>query len=134
MPGPPGAGSLFAFPSPVNRVDSLSGAQSLLLEFARTLHLANVPADIVEHRVVSAGRGLGLTVEAFALQTVVIVKVVGASHQVDFARMPFNPHWNLGRLGQLEQLGDEMAAGALGIEEARAWLERIRSWPARYPR
>jgi len=134
MPGPPGAGSRFAFPSPVNRVDSLSGAQSLLLEFARTLHLANVPADIVEYRVASAGRGLGVAVEAFAMQTVVIVRVAGASHQIDFARMPFNPHWNLGRLGQLEQLGDEMAAGTLGIEEARAWLERIRSWPARYPK
>lgn len=111
----------------------MSGAQSLLLELARTLHLANVPADIVEHQIVSAGRGLGLTVEVFALQTFVTVKVAGAAHQVDFARMPFNPHWNLGRLGQLEQLGDELAAGTLGVEEARARLERIRSSPAAYP-
>ena len=118
----------------MNRPDPLSGAQSLLLELARTLHLANVPTDVVEHRVASAGRGLGVTVEAFALQTFVIVKVAGAAHQLDFARMPFNPHWNLGRLAELEQLGDELATGRLGVEEARARLERIRSRPARYPR
>ncbi|WP_223637219.1 threonine/serine exporter ThrE family protein [Corallococcus sp. EGB] len=109
-------------------------ASAFLLELAKALHLAYQPSLLVEERVRRAAKAWGLDVEVFTLQSLAMTEVVlpKRSHVV-FARLPFNPHWNLGRASALLRLADAIPEGRLRLPEARAELDRIEASRAPYP-
>ncbi|OJT23916.1 hypothetical protein BO221_18335 [Archangium sp. Cb G35] len=101
-------------------------AVAFLLDLARALHLAYLPAPAVEEHLRRAARAWGLRVQVFTLQSLVVTEVVsGAPRRVDMERLPFNPHWNLWRTARLLELSRTLAAGSLQVAEARAELDRI---------
>nr|WP_242588332.1 threonine/serine exporter family protein [Corallococcus macrosporus] len=101
---------------------------------AKALHLAYQPSLLVEERVRRAAKAWGLKVEVFTLQSLAMTEVLSPrrSH-VSFSRLPFNPHWNLGRAAALLRLADTLASGGLRLPEARAELDRIEATHSPYP-
>ncbi|WP_163988477.1 threonine/serine ThrE exporter family protein [Pyxidicoccus caerfyrddinensis] len=109
-------------------------AVAFLLDLARALHLAYLPAHVVEALTKAAARGLGLRLELFTLQSFVATEVIsGERHRVDIKRVPFNPHWNLRRTSGVLLLARAVAAGRLSLPEARAELDRVVQQPSAYP-
>ncbi|MFP2924373.1 threonine/serine exporter ThrE family protein [Pyxidicoccus sp. 3LG] len=109
-------------------------AVAFLLDLARALHLAYLPAPKVESLVMDAAAAWGLRVEIFTLQSVVTMEVSsGARRRTDIERLPFNPHWNLRRTSQLLTLSRALGEGRLKLPEARAELDRILHMPRAYP-
>ncbi|MCY1047112.1 threonine/serine exporter family protein [Corallococcus sp. bb12-1] len=107
---------------------------AFLLDLARALHLAYQPSLLVEARVRRAAKAWGLQVEVFTLQSLAMTEVVSAGRpRVAFARLPFNPHWNLGRAAALLRLSDRIAQGGVRLPEARAELDRIVATHSPYP-
>ncbi|QQR43738.1 threonine/serine exporter family protein [Myxococcus xanthus] len=110
-------------------------ASRFLLDLARALHLAYQPSLLVEARVRRAARAWGLRTEVFTVQSLAMTQVVAPRRSpADFARLPFNPHWNLGRAARLLQLTDDIAAGGVGLPEARARLDRIVAERSPFPK
>lgn len=110
-------------------------ASRFLLDLARALHLAYQPSLLVEARVRRAARAWGLRTEVFTVQSLAMTQVVAPRRSpADFARLPFNPHWNLGRAAGLLQLTDDIAAGGVGLPEARTRLDRIVAERSPYPK
>ncbi|NOK23662.1 threonine/serine exporter family protein, partial [Corallococcus carmarthensis] len=109
-------------------------ASAFLLDLAKALHLAYQPAPLVEAHVRQAAKAWGLDVEVFTLQSLALTEVLSQrrSH-VAFARLPFNPHWNLGRAGALLRLAEAIPEGGMRLPEARAELDRILTPHAPYP-
>ncbi|WP_342375897.1 threonine/serine exporter family protein [Myxococcus stipitatus] len=98
----------------------------LLLDLARALHLAYVPAFGVESRVRRAARAWGVEVDVFTLQTLALTESrTGAKRRVDFRRLPFNPHWNLRRSAGLLLLSSAIEKKQVTVAQARAELDRI---------
>src|SRR5690242_8897087 len=96
-------------------------AVAFLLDFARALHLAYLPATTIEMHLRRSARAWGLRVEVFTLQSLVVTEVVsGALRRMDMERLPFNPHWNLWRTARLLKLSEAVTAGSLQVAEARA--------------
>jgi uncharacterized membrane protein YjjP (DUF1212 family) len=109
-------------------------ASAFLLDLAKALHLAYQPSLLVEARVRRAAKAWGLNVEVFTLQSLAMTEVRAARrHRVDFARLPFNPHWNLGRAAALLKLADGIADGGVRLPEARAELDRVMASHSPYP-
>ena len=109
-------------------------AVDFLLDLVRALHLAYVPANVVESLMKGAAQGLGLRLELFTLQSFVATEVTsGARRRVDIERVPFNPHWNLRRSSGVLLVARAVAAGQLRLPEARAELERVVQQRAAYP-
>lgn len=109
-------------------------AVAFLLDLARALHLAYLPANAVEAHLRGAARAWGLRVEVFTLQSLVVTEVLsGAPRRMDMERLPFNPHWNLWRTARLIELSRSVAAGSLQVAEARAELDRIVEARSLYP-
>ncbi|MFB1479981.1 threonine/serine exporter ThrE family protein [Corallococcus sp. RDP092CA] len=109
-------------------------ASAFLLDLAKALHLAYQPSLLVEERVRRAAKAWGLDVEVFTLQSLAMTEVVSPERsQVVFARLPFNPHWNLGRAAALLRLADAIPEGRLRLPEARAELDRIETSRPPYP-
>ncbi|WP_164021669.1 threonine/serine ThrE exporter family protein [Pyxidicoccus trucidator] len=109
-------------------------AVAFLLDLARALHLAYLPAPKVESLVKDAAKAWGLGMEVFTLQSLVTTEVVsGGRRRMDMERLPFNPHWNLRRTSQMLTLAHAVAAGQHGVPSARAELERIVHLPRAYP-
>ncbi len=110
-------------------------ASRFLLDLARALHLAYQPSLLVEERVRRAAKAWGLKAEVFTVQSLAMTQVVPPHRApADFARVPFNPHWNLGRAAALLQLTDDIAEGNVGLKEARLALDRIVSARSPYPK
>ncbi|MFP2959308.1 threonine/serine exporter ThrE family protein [Myxococcus sp. 1LA] len=110
-------------------------APHFLLDLARALHLAYQPSLLVEARVRRAAMAWGLRTEVFTVQSLAMTQVVAPRRSpAEFARLPFNPHWNLGRAAALLQLTDDIAAGQVGLPEARARLDRIVAERSPYPK
>ncbi|NOK33902.1 threonine/serine exporter family protein [Corallococcus exercitus] len=111
-----------------------AAASAFLLDLAKALHLAYQPSLLVEARVRAAAKAWGLDVEVFTLQSLAMTEVVSPvrSH-VAFARLPFDPHWNLGRAAALLRLSEAIHEGRVRLPEARAELERILKTHAPYP-
>jgi len=109
-------------------------ASRFLLDLARALHLAYQPSLLVEERVRRAAKAWGLKAEVFTVQSLAMTQVV-TPHRApaDFARVPFNPHWNLGRAAALLQLTDDIAERNVGLKEARLALDRVVSARSPYP-
>lgn len=109
-------------------------ASAFLLDLAKALHLAYQPSLLVEERVRRAAKAWGLDVEVFTLQSLAMTEVASPrrSHVV-FARLPFNPHWNLARASALLRLADAIPEGRLRLPEARAELDRIERSRSPYP-
>lgn len=98
----------------------------MLLDLARALHLAYVPAFGVESRVRRAARAWGVEVDVFTLQTLALTEAhTGEKRRVDFRRLPFNPHWNLRRGARLLLLSSAIEKKQLTVAQARAELDRI---------
>jgi uncharacterized membrane protein YjjP (DUF1212 family) len=112
---------------------SAEEALGFLCDLAGALHVAYVPSDLVELRVRAAARGLGLEVDAFALQSAVLLQPRGEG-AARLLRAEFNPHWELDRLHQLAALADELAGGRLALPAARAELDRILAAPRPFPK
>ncbi|WP_244224707.1 threonine/serine ThrE exporter family protein [Corallococcus sicarius] len=109
-------------------------AVDFLLDLVRALHLAYVPANVVESLMKGAAQGLGLRLELFTLQSFVATEVTsGARRRVDIERVPFNPHWNLRRSSGVLLVARAVAAGQLRLPEARAELERVVQQRPAYP-
>ncbi|MCY1035021.1 threonine/serine exporter family protein [Corallococcus sp. BB11-1] len=109
-------------------------ASAFLLDLARALHLAYQPSLLVEARVKRAARAWGLQVEVFTLQSLAMTEVLSSRRpRVAFARLPFNPHWNLGRAAALLRLADGIAEGGVRLPEARAELDRLLASHLPYP-
>jgi uncharacterized membrane protein YjjP (DUF1212 family) len=104
---------------------------AFLAELASALHSTSTPAHIVEARIREAARALGLEVETFTLQSLVLVgrRGRGGAHVV---RTEFSPHWNLRRLHELVALADAIASGDRALPSARADLQRIQTEPPQY--
>ncbi|AEI64702.1 threonine/serine ThrE exporter family protein [Corallococcus macrosporus] len=110
-------------------------ASRFLLNLARALHLAYQPSLLVEARVRRAASAWGLKAEVFTVQSLAMTQVVAPRRApAEFARLPFNPHWNLGRAAALLRLTDDIAAGGMGLPEARATLDRIVAERSPYPK
>ncbi|NBD11390.1 threonine/serine exporter family protein [Corallococcus silvisoli] len=113
---------------------AMEAQTAFLLDLARALHLAYQPALLVEARVRRVAEAWGLQAEVFTLQSLAMTQVMaGRRPRVAFARLPFNPHWNLGRAAALLRLSDAVAEGRVLLPEARAELDRIESSPPAYP-
>ncbi|NPC52555.1 threonine/serine exporter family protein, partial [Corallococcus exiguus] len=111
-----------------------AAASAFLLDLAKALHLAYQPSLLVEARVRQAAKAWGLGVEVFTLQSLAMTEVVSSRRPlVTFERLPFNPHWNLGRAAALLRLADAIAEGRMRLPEARAELGRIVATHAPYP-
>ncbi|RKH57425.1 hypothetical protein D7X96_38310, partial [Corallococcus interemptor] len=109
-------------------------ASAFLLDLAKALHVAYQPSLLVEARVRRAAKAWGLGVEVFTLQSLAMTEVVSRWRpHVTFARLPFDPHWNLGRAAALLRLSDAIAEGRVRLPEARAELDRIVALHAPYP-
>lgn len=109
-------------------------AVAFLLDLVRALHLAYLPAHVVEALMQGAARGLGLRLELFTLQSFAATEVTsGARRRVDIERLPFNPHWNLRRASGVLLLARAVAAGRLTLPEARAELDRVLHQRPAYP-
>jgi uncharacterized membrane protein YjjP (DUF1212 family) len=105
-------------------------ALSFLAELACALHAAYLPADVVEARILAAARGLGIEMETFTLQSLVLVQRSGRGAHL--RRTEFSPHWNLARLHALVALSDAIAEGARPLPAAQAELARITAEPPLY--
>ncbi|AKQ63462.1 hypothetical protein A176_000374 [Myxococcus hansupus] len=106
-----------------------------LLDLAKALHLAYQPSFLVEARVRRAAKAWGLKTEVFTVQSLAMTQVVAPRRApADFARLPFNPHWNLGRAAALLQLTDDIAGGGVGLPEARTKLDRIVATRSPFPK
>ncbi|GMU09555.1 threonine/serine ThrE exporter family protein [Corallococcus caeni] len=117
-----------------DRVLDEAAASAFLLDLAKALHLAYQPSLLVEDRVRRAAKAWGLDVEVFTLQSLAMTEVLSPSRsRVAFARLPFNPHWNLGRAAALLRLADAIPEGRVRLPESRAELERILTTRAPYP-
>ncbi|AFE06931.1 hypothetical protein COCOR_06444 [Corallococcus coralloides DSM 2259] len=109
-------------------------ASAFLLDLAKALHLAYQPSLLVEARVRRAAKAWGLDVEVFTLQSLAMTEVVSPrSTHVSFERLPFDPHWNLGRAAALLRLAEAIPEGRVRLPEARAELDRILTTHAPYP-
>ncbi|RKG57786.1 hypothetical protein D7V80_39325, partial [Corallococcus sp. CA054B] len=109
-------------------------ASAFLLDLAKALHLAYQPSLLVEARVCRAAKAWGLDVEVFTLQSLAMTEVVSSrSTHVAFERLPFDPHWNLGRAAALLRLAEAIPEGRVRLPEARAELDRILTTHAPYP-
>ncbi|RKG51064.1 hypothetical protein D7X30_36630 [Corallococcus sp. AB011P] len=109
-------------------------ASAFLLDLAKALHLAYQPSLLVETRVRRAAKAWGLDVEVFTLQSLAMTQVMSSrGPHVAFERLPFNPHWNLGRAAALLRLADAIAEGRMRLPEARPELDRIVATHAPYP-
>ncbi|MHA7633446.1 threonine/serine exporter family protein [Corallococcus sp. M7] len=109
-------------------------ASAFLLDLAKALHLAYQPSLLVEQRVRRAAKAWGLDVEVFTLQSLAMTEVMSPRRpHVAFARLPFNPHWNLGRAAALLRLADAIPEGHVRLPEARVELDRILTTHAPYP-
>ncbi|QAT87689.1 hypothetical protein EJ065_6160 [Corallococcus coralloides] len=109
-------------------------ASAFLLDLAKQLHLAYQPSLLVETRVRRAAKAWGLDMEVFTLQSLAMTQVRSSrGPHVAFERLPFNPHWNLGRAAALLRLADAIPGGRVRLPEARAELDRILKRPAPYP-
>ncbi|RKG75673.1 hypothetical protein D7W82_36450, partial [Corallococcus sp. CA049B] len=109
-------------------------ASAFLLDLAKQLHLAYQPSLLVETRVRRAAKAWGLDVEVFTLQSLAMTQVRSSrGPHVAFERLPFNPHWNLGRAAALLRLADAIPEGRVRLPEARAELDRILKTHAPYP-
>ncbi|QSQ25366.1 threonine/serine exporter family protein [Pyxidicoccus parkwayensis] len=116
---------------PPSREDA---AVAFLLDLVRALHLAYLPAHVVEALTKGAARGLGLRLELFTLQSFAATEVTsGERRRVDIERLPFNPHWNLRRTSGLLLLTRAVTTKKLALPEARAELDRILQLPPAYP-
>ncbi|NVJ07566.1 threonine/serine exporter family protein [Myxococcus sp. AM001] len=110
-------------------------ASCFLLDLARALHLAYQPSLLVEARVRRVARAWGLRAEVFTVQSLAMTQVVAPRRApADFTRLPFNPHWNLGRAAALLQLTDDLAEGGVGLPQARARLDRIVAQRSPFPK
>ncbi|GHG94574.1 threonine/serine exporter family protein [Comamonas sp. JC664] len=110
-------------------------ASRFLLDLAKALHLAYQPSLFVEDCVRRAAKAWGLKTEVFTVQSLAMTQVVAPRRSpAEFSRLPFNPHWNLGRAAALLQLTDAIAAGGVGLPEARARLDRIAASSSPYPK
>lgn len=110
-------------------------ASRFLLDLARALHLAYQPSLLVEECVRRAAKAWGLKTEVFTVQSLAMTQVVAPRRApADFARLPFNPHWNLGRAAALLQLTDDIAEGGMGLPEAHAKLDRIVAARSPFPK
>ncbi|WP_404369838.1 threonine/serine exporter ThrE family protein [Corallococcus coralloides] len=111
-----------------------AAASAFLLDLAKALHLAYQPSSLVEERVRRAAKAWGLDVEVFTLQSLAMTQVASPRRpRVAFERLPFSPHWNLGRSAALLRLADAIAEGRGGLPESRAELDRILARRAPYP-
>lgn len=109
-------------------------ASAFLLELAKALHLAYQPSLLVEARVRQVAKAWGMDVQVFTLQSLAMTEVVSSRRpHVVFERLPFTPHWNLGRAAALLRLSDAISEGHVRLPEARAELDRILTPHALYP-
>ncbi|RKH40173.1 threonine/serine exporter family protein [Corallococcus llansteffanensis] len=120
-------------PESVTPIDE-DQAVAFLLDLVRALHLAYLPANVVEPLMKGAAQGLGLRMELFTLQSFVATELTsGRQRRVDIERVPFNPHWNLRRTSGVLLVARAVAAGQLRLPEARAELERVVHQRAAWP-
>ena len=110
-------------------------AAALLLDMERALHVAALPADVVEERVREMASGLGMAAEIFTAQSFTATELfAGTQSSVAIRRIPFDPHWNLTRMADLLALARAVAERRIPVAEARAQLKSIATRGNRYPK
>ncbi len=110
-------------------------AVALLLDMERALHVAALPADVVEERVREMAIGLGMAAEIFTSQSFTATELrAGGKTSVEIRRIPFDPHWNLTRISDLLALARAVAEPRIPIAEARVQLHSISARANRYPK
>lgn len=89
---------------------SLSEVTAFLRELGQALHISGAPAQVLENRLVSVGKQLGVRVEGFAVLTFLALTVAApdGQRQVEMLRLPAYDY-NMARLIALESLCHELS-------------------------
>jgi uncharacterized membrane protein YjjP (DUF1212 family) len=111
---------------------SPSEGDRLLAQFARMLHEAGTPSQRLEGLVGACAERLGVSVSIFSLPTWINISIddpqlgdAGVQRTVNFRVDPGTP--KLALLEETHRVADRFISGELGVQEALAELDRVRS-------
>jgi len=105
-----------------------------VLAFARALHRFGTPAHQLEAALANVCRRLGLDAELFSSPTAIIISF-GAHHELKTRLMRVEGgELDMGKLAQIDALGDQVIAREISAEEASTRLAAILAAPKQFGR
>jgi uncharacterized membrane protein YjjP (DUF1212 family) len=112
----------------------IDGEIGFVLALARALHRFGTPAHRLEEALTNVCRSLGLDAEVFTTPTAIILSF-GKPHELRTRLMRVEGgELDMGKLAQIDELGDQVIAHRITPEEASTRLEQILAAPRQFSR
>jgi uncharacterized membrane protein YjjP (DUF1212 family) len=112
----------------------VDGEIGFVLALARALHRFGTPAHRLEDALTNVCRSLGLDAEVFTTPTAIILSF-GRPHELRTRLMRVEGgELDMGKLAQIDEVGDQVIAHEINADEASARLEQILAAPKQFSR
>jgi uncharacterized membrane protein YjjP (DUF1212 family) len=112
----------------------IDGEIGFVLALARALHRFGTPAHRLEEALTNVCRSLGLDAEVFTTPTAIILSF-GKPHELRTRLMRVEGgELDMGKLAQIDELGDQVIAHRITPEAASTRLEQILAAPRQFSR
>ncbi len=105
----------------------------LILEFGEALHIYGATSYNLEQALQNISKKLGLVGEFFSTPTLLISSFTDENDSKTYVKRVYPSDIDLRKLTYLDELGDHIIDGEMGIEEAYIRLKKIRNLKQHFP-